>query len=227
MKKIVISRGLYERGISLGVDSRDLIYVPNGIDHSIYRQLEPIENRPPWVVMLYHIIDWKGSKDGIRALQLAKAQYPTMKAVLFGIFSRPNDLPSWIEYRCNPSRDELVNSIYNGSSIYVCSSWHEGFGLPPAEAMACGCAVVSTDVEGVRDFAENEVTALLSPPKDPEALAGNIVRLLRDDELRIKLAKAGHERIKEFTWGKSTDLLEQFLKGLMGRPGLQKKQIGA
>jgi len=94
---------------------------------------------------------------------------------------------------------------------YLSPNWAEGWHLPPAEAMACGCAVVSTDIGGVRDYAEHEKTALLSPPGDPEALTKNLLRLLEDDNLRIQLAKAGHKRIQEFTWDRSTDLLEQFL----------------
>ena len=58
--------------------------------------------------------------------------------------------------------------------------------------------------------------------EDPEALAANVIRLLEDDELRIRLAKAGYERIQEFTWERSTDLLEQFLMDRIGRPGAQE-----
>jgi glycosyltransferase involved in cell wall biosynthesis len=84
--------------------------------------------------------------------------------------------------------------------------------------------LVSTDIGGVRDYAEHEVTALLSPPKNPEALAQNIVRLLEDDELRIRIAEAGHERIKQFTWERSTDLLEQFLTDIVGRSSRQERR---
>ena len=222
VRKIVISRWLYEQGLELGVPADEMIHLPNGINHSKYRILLPIENRPPKVAMLYHQIPWKGSENGIKALELARRQFPTIQAVLFGAFPRPESLPDWIDYKYDPPQEDLVGSIYNGSSICLCPSWTEGFGLPPAEAMACGCAVVSTDNGGVRDFAEHEVTALLSPPKDPEALAANVIRLLEDDELRIRLAKAGYERIQEFTWERSTDLLEQFLMDRIGRPGAQE-----
>lgn len=210
--KIVIAPWLCEKGLELGVPADEMIYIPNGIDHTKYRLLQPIENRPPRIAMLYHTIDWKGSEDGIKALELARDKFPKLQAALFSRLARPKGLPEWIEYHCDPPQEDLVGRIYNGSSMYLCPSWREGWHLPPAEAMACGCAVVSTDIGGVRDYAEHGVTALLSPPRNPEALAQNILRLLEDDELRIRLAKAGHERIQEFTWERSTDLLEQFLK---------------
>jgi glycosyltransferase involved in cell wall biosynthesis len=159
--------------------------------------------------MLYHAVPIKGAADGIRALELVREMSPEIRAVLFGVFPRPKWLPRWIEYRCDPPQEELVGSVYNRSSIYMSPSWTEGFGLPSAEAMACGCALVSTDSGGVRDFAEHGNTALLSPPKHPEELAKNILRLLEHDELRIRLANAGHECIQKFTWERSGALLEQ------------------
>lgn len=222
--KIVIARWVYEQALRLGARAEDMIYIPNGIDHAKYRIIKPLESRPSRIAMLYHPMPLKGAKDGIEALELAKAKFPALQAMLFGVLPRPKRLPSWIEYLCDPPQEELVRNIYNGSSIYMCPSWIEGFHLPPAEAMDCGCAVVSTDIGGVRDYAEHGVTALLSPPKDPEALAQNIVRLLENDDLRIRIAKAGHERIQQFTWERSTDLLEQFLKDIIGRRSLQEKQ---
>lgn len=215
--KIVISRSLYEHAVGLGIPADQLIYIPNGIDHVKYRVLCPIEERKDQVAMLYHPLAIKGAKDGIYALQQVQHRFPNLHAVLFGVFPRPRELPSWIEYCEDPPQDELVGSIYNGSSIYLSTGWSEGFGLPLAESMACGCAGVSTDSGGVRDFAEHEVTALLSPPKDSMSLANNIIRLLEDNDLRVGLAKAGHERIQEFTWERSTNLLEQSIGDRIGQ----------
>ncbi|NPV29972.1 MAG: glycosyltransferase family 4 protein [Firmicutes bacterium] len=99
---------------------------------------------------------------------------------LFGPGSRPKKLPSWVEYVANVNDEELIQ-IYNSCSIFVSSSVAEGFAFPPAEAMACGCAVVATDSGGIREYAEHERTALLSPPRKPEALAENLLRVLKDD----------------------------------------------
>ncbi len=188
-----------------------MVHIPNGINHAFFRLLEPIDKRPLRVAMMYSSAEWKGGADGVKAIELAKHKFPRLKAILFGVGPRPRWLPSWIEYAQNPPQQVLVEQIYNRSILYLCPSWTEGWLLPPAEAMACGCAVVSTDNDGIRDFAEQGKTALLSPPRDPEALGKNLLRLLENDNLRIQLAKAGHERIKEFTWERSTNLLEQFL----------------
>jgi len=210
LKKVTISHWLYEKVISVTETMEGTINIPNGIDLNRFRKMTEINNRPKRVAMMYSTSKYKGVEDGIQAVKVCKAKYPDLQSTVFGTGFRPHQLPSWIEYKHNISELELVN-IYNHSTIFICSSLAEGFALPPAEAMACGCAVASTDCGGNREYAENGVTALLSPPNAPEMLARNVIRLLEDDDLRIKLARAGYERIQQFTWEHSTNLLEQFI----------------
>ena len=122
-----------------------------------------------------------------------------------------------MEYHRDPDQRFIVDEIYNRSSIFLSPSLAEGFGLPPAEAAACGCALVCTDSGGVRDYAEHGVTALLSAPQDPVTLAEHIHMLLQDEPLRVRLAEAAHARVKRFTWDHSADLMERFILRIAGR----------
>jgi glycosyltransferase involved in cell wall biosynthesis len=206
--KIVVSKWLYAIGEELG--SEDLTYIPNGIDSAQYRLTQPL-NRCQRVAMMFSSIPFKGAADGVKALEIAKAKYPDLEAVLFGATSfRPN-IPSWMQYYKSPPQDFIVEEIYNKSSIFLCSSLSEGFALPPAEAAACGSAIVATDCGGIRDFIENGTTGLLSPPQDPEALAANLCRLLENEDLRMQLASAVSRSISHFNWDRSADLMEKFL----------------
>lgn len=215
MYKVVIARWLYQKGLELGVPIWQMRHIPNGIDHRRYRILTPIDSRPKQVCMLYHSANWKGSADGVRALELARQRHPDLRAVLFGTPPRPRWLPAWIQYRRNPPQEELVRDIYNRSAVYLCPSWTEGWHLPPAEAMACGCAVVSTDIGGVRDYAVDGETALLAPPRQPELLARRLIEVLDNDALRQRLARRGVDRIAEFTWERSASVLEAWLGGVL------------
>jgi len=206
---VVVSKWLYEIGRTFGCN--DAAYIPNGLDFEHYRIVNPIERRSPIVAMMYSEQAWKGSRDGIEALLLAKKKFPELQAILFGVGKKRRGLPDWIEYWRDPEQNTLVECIYNNSSIFLCPSHTEGFALPPAEAMACGCAVVTTDCGGVMDFAEDGVTALVSPPRNAEALAENLLKLLKSNELRIKLAKMGHKRIQQFTWENAIDKFETFI----------------
>ena len=64
---------------------------------------------------------------------------------------------------------------------------------------------------GHREFARHGETALLSPPKDPAALAQNVTRLLRDRALRLRLAEQGRAYVQRFNWEQATERLEQTL----------------
>ena len=209
IRKIVVSQWLLDVGKTL--TGHSLTYIPNGVDLERYRVTQPIEPRTRQVVMMCSPVAFKASKDGIAALQIAKQRFPDLRVILFGNSRRPSWVPQWMIYEYDPPQIRIVEELYNRSSIVVSSSIAEGFALPPAEGAACGCAIVATDSGGLRDFAKHGVNALLSPPKNPDALARNICQLLGDDNLRIRLARAANNLIKQFNWERSTDLLEDFV----------------
>ena len=209
LHKVVISKWLLE--IAKGLGCRNIAYIPNAIDHQRYRVTKPIEGRRQQVAMLFSLTQIKGSADGIKVLTIAKEKYPDLKAVLFGTPRRQAGIPDWVEYHQNPPQEFIVNQIYNNSSVFLSSSWLEGFALPPAEAAACGCAIAATDSGGIRDFIEDGVTGLLSAPKVPGALGDNLCRLLENENLRVQLAKACNSLISRFSWEQNTDKLETLI----------------
>lgn len=208
LEKIVIAGWLEQTARQLGERS---YYIPNGLDFAAFgMDVSAGDRKPASVAMLYHDYDWKGSSDGIAALQLAKSLLPELRAELFGTGRAPPSLPHWISYHRNPRQDEL-RAIYNRAAIFVSPSWTEGWPLPPAEALACGCALVCTDIGGHREYAVENRTALMSQPREPTALAHSIVRLATDAELRYGLSAQGHARIRAFTVEHAAEKLEALL----------------
>jgi alpha-1,3-rhamnosyl/mannosyltransferase len=94
--------------------------------------------------------------------------------------------------------DEDLPLLYNMATVFAYPSIYEGFGLPAAEALACGVpALVSND------GALSEVVgdaALCVDAFEVEAIAGGLERLLLDDELRASLSAAGPAQVANFTW---------------------------
>lgn len=212
LKKVTISQWLYDKVARVEKNPHNAINIPIAVDLSVFKLSAEIRDRPNRIAMLYSSASSKDSASGLAAIQQCKELFPDIQAVLFGASSRfrPKEIPEWINYRWNVSERELVE-IYNRSRIYVCSSIAEGFALPPAEAMACGCAVVSTDCGGNREYTLPNVNALVSEPSNSKALAQNIQMLLESDVLRVKVAQRGYETIQKFTWQKSTDNLHNYL----------------
>lgn len=93
--------------------------------------------------------------------------------------------------------DDLVR-LYNACSLFVFPSLHEGFGLPPLEAMACGAPVIASNSTSVA-----EVVGLKDALFDPlsiEAIADKLRSALTDDGFRQRLIAHGKEQAKAFTW---------------------------
>lgn len=209
LKKIVISRWLGEIAQSLG---ETYCYIPNGLDFQRFGVDHAIEKRNPHkILMLHHTLEWKGTSQGLAALAKVHARIPDIQVTLFGVEApQPGELPDWVRFERLPSKSRL-RELYNEAAIFVSPSWAEGWALPPAEAMQCGCATVLTDIGG-HEYAIRNQTSLLSTPKDIDQMALNIETLIRDNDLRIRLANASVAEIAQYTWARATDALESYFK---------------
>jgi glycosyltransferase involved in cell wall biosynthesis len=117
-------------------------------------------------------------------------------------------IPMIFYYR--PTDTELVG-LYTRCDIFVSSSWYEGFGLPPLEAMACGAATVITDSRGIREYAVDGVNCLIVPPKKPDLLADAILKILSMPELTDKFRENGPKTAARFSWEQATNRFEAAL----------------
>lgn len=204
--------------IDSGVPAPRAFHLPYGIRHSKYQLTEPIEGRPPRVAMLYNRHPMKAPHVGIEAIDAAKALVPDLEAVIFGTEPTLDGLPAWMEYRPMPSQEELVNDLYNRSRVFVSPAIVEGFGLAAVEAMACGCALVTTASGGPEDYATDRETAFVSAPLDVEAMASSIVLACTDTSLCADVAEAGRQRSLTFDWDVSAEMLERILEGYRADP---------
>jgi glycosyltransferase involved in cell wall biosynthesis len=188
-------------------------YIPNGIDFSIYKlTLEADSNARNLIGFPTRQEHFKGTEDALKALEIVRSNTETNLNVWSFGGKRPDFMPDWVEYHERPTDREMCE-LYNRSRIFIVPSHFEGWGLPGAEAMACGSALVSTDNVGVRAYAEHGRTALLSHPMDPISLTDNVQRLLRDERLRLQIAQEGHHHIQQFTWEHAISSMDTLFRG--------------
>ena len=102
--------------------------------------------------------------------------------VIFAGYADPEDLALW----------------YSAATVFVYPSLYEGFGLPVLEAMACGTPVITSDTSSLPEVAGD--AALLVNPRDVDAMAAAIARLMGDPALRADLRERGLARARAFSW---------------------------
>jgi glycosyltransferase involved in cell wall biosynthesis len=93
---------------------------------------------------------------------------------------------------------EIALGLYRAAEAFVYPSWEEGFGLPVAEAMACGVPVVASTAAALREVGDDAV--LYAGPDDVAGLAAAIEMALEDGPTRARLRGAGPRRAARFTW---------------------------
>ena len=95
-------------------------------------------------------------------------------------------------------RDEELPALYRLASALVYPSLYEGFGLPPLEAMACGCVVVVANTSAIPEVCGD--AGLYVDPLDAEALAAAMVKIVEDTALRATLREQGLRRARLYRW---------------------------
>jgi glycosyltransferase involved in cell wall biosynthesis len=99
--------------------------------------------------------------------------------------------------------DKDLPAVYHMSTLFVFPSFYEGFGLPPLEAMACGCPVVSSNTSSIPEVLGS--AALFFNPYNVEEMAAVIRRMLEDENLRNMYRSKGLERASLFSPEKMTN----------------------
>jgi GT2 family glycosyltransferase/glycosyltransferase involved in cell wall biosynthesis len=208
---MTISSWNRERLRELGLDAE---LIPPGIDLDTFKPLPGNERKPATVLALGRTNPLKNLPLTIEAWR-ALGERPELEQpaelCMFGIEPELASEPG-MRYVESPS-DEGVNELFNEATVFVQTSTHEGFCLPPLEAMATGGAVVCTDAHGNRDFCVDGENCLMPAP-DSASVTAALARVLGDAELRERLGRAGEETAKHYAWELRIDALVAFLEEL-------------
>jgi glycosyltransferase involved in cell wall biosynthesis len=139
---------------------------------------------------------------GIDVLLHAMARWPEIPLVVVGEGGRRAELEALARELGRAESTWFVGfqqrpqDFIAGMDLFVLPSRREGLGLVLLEAMRAELPVVASDVGGIRDLVEHDVTGILVPPEDPAALADAIERLLADSVLRARLGASGRARLQ-------------------------------
>jgi glycosyltransferase involved in cell wall biosynthesis len=210
---IVISRPLLERTLRNRIASSPrLSVIHSGIDvqqyagerdHRAARQIVGAPANARVLGCVARLVEGKGHDDLLRAFALVHAQRPDTHLVLVG----DGPLRSELEQQARDSgiagavtflglrRD--VPQLLPAFDVFILMSLWEGMGRVLLEAMASGCPVVATRVDGIIDLVEDGANGILVEPRDAEGAAAALVRLLDDPALHARLVESGRRFVGE------------------------------
>jgi GT2 family glycosyltransferase len=146
------------------------------------------------------------------------------KLTLFGYEPDVVEKDPLITYHYIPT-DEAINTMLNKATVFVQSSKHEGFCLPPLEAMAAGVPVIMTDSNGNRDFMEPGKNCILVEQDNSKQLTIELERLFKDKKLQEKLRKNGFKTAAEYDWPVIINKLEMFYNRLANEAKKENSKI--
>ena len=187
--------------------------IHDGVETELFRPLEDVTPEPNSLLFVGNSEDRnKGIRYLLEALRLLRGQVPFHLTVVHRPGSRGAPrlvqqlgLHGRVTFLEQLSAKELVHQ-YNRAQLLVSPSLYEGFGLPAAEALACGTPVVATSAGALSEIVEDGVSGLLVPPGEAEALAETIRTLLENPERCRVMGEAGAQRIRaRFSWQRTAE----------------------
>ncbi len=195
---VCVSRHSARWLIGEGVPARKVVILANGIDMLRFAWSGPNPDGP--IVTVARLSPEKDQETLLRAMALVRREVPQARLEIAG--AGP----------CRPALEKLAGALHLRDTVrflghvsdvpdllararvFVLSSLTEGISLTLLEAMASGLPVVATRVGGNPEVVSDGETGLLVPPRQPAALAGALVRLLRDPDAGKDFARAGRQR---------------------------------
>lgn len=222
---VVPSRYLVEVFREFGIESRAL---PNfiDVDRFSYRPRRPLR---PRLVCTRGFEPYYSLDVVVRAYAEVKKKFSSARLVLVGKGSREAEIRALVrdleladvEFAGVSSR-ETIASAYAQADIFVNASWLDNMPVSILEAFASGTPVASTAAEGIRHLVQHERTGLLSPPGDWRALAENILRLLQEPDLALRLAQNAYHECSHYCWsavrGQWLQVYQSTLRSLAREP---------
>lgn len=218
-----------------GIPGAKIRVTYNGIDHERYRPLarrEDIQERlaryrlaGPFFLAVGRLEAKKNIVNLIRGFGVFKSNVGSHDPTRLVLAGMPGYGIEEIrkEIARSPARDAIVElgyvpeadmpALMNAAQALIHPSWYEGFGIPPIQAMACGCPVICSSAGSLPEVVGEE-NALFFRPEDAPSMADDMRTLVQDTHLRERLRMRGIERAAAFTWARTAKETREALLAL-------------
>lgn len=197
-------RALFEREGLVPADGRAHVVGGSGVDTEHFTPA-PLPPPPLRFLLIARLLAEKGVREFVEAARMVRERHPEVTFELVGpLDSNPSairkaEVESWVDAGfityTGPLKD-VREAIYR-SHVYVLPSYREGLPRTNLEAMACGRAIITTDVPGCRQTLRHGQNGLLVPVRDANALADACEQLIADPALIESMGRRSVELVRE------------------------------
>jgi glycosyltransferase involved in cell wall biosynthesis len=221
---VIVSDYLLEEVHEIGVEP---VRIYNGVEHDVYRpdrKITATEVVAPLVLSLNRYTESKGVFSIVKAFRRALEKIPNAELVCYGIQDDPdyiNRIKTFIREEGIEDRVYVFGPVDAAempyrmaeATLFANAALYESFGMPMAEAQACGTPCVAFAIQGIPEVVLDRQTGLLAPANDLEKYAENIVEILEHPALCKQFSENAVQHAKQFDY---TQLVEQLIP-VLGR----------
>lgn len=206
VKRVLIEDGINEKKIDVVYDGIDLINPGNFHGDYLYEELGLSRNSPIiGIVSALTPYEHKDHKNFLESASIIKERFPSARFLIVGDGPFKREIEN-LSARLNLSDSVIftgfrsdIPQLLSIFTIFALSSYLEGLCTSLLEAQIAGIPIVATNTGGIPEIINDGVTGLLVSPRNPNALAEAVLRLIQDRPLAKRLAEAGKESVKKFS----------------------------
>jgi GT2 family glycosyltransferase len=211
-QNITISQYNLDELTGMGVSAR---LITSAFDDTKFKPIQGIQRRPDILLSAGRSFFQKNFNFTLRAWQLLGESRPNLW--LYGQEPQMENLDPKIKYFTRPT-DEELNILYNKCTAFILTSRHEGFALPPLEAMASGTPVICTDAHGNRDYISPSENCILVEQDNDNQLRDAISKIFSSPDLRDKMSRECIKTAQRFGWSEISKQLASFYQDVSRQP---------
>lgn len=210
---------------------KKILVTPFGVDVSVFKPMPKKSHGPLVVGCVKPLEQTYGTEYLIKAFAISKRRLPEhrLQLMLVGGGTKESELRQLAVDQGVGQETIFVGAVPHAQvaryhqqiDISVFPSFSDSFGVSAVEASACGNPVIVSNVGGLPEVVENEVSGIVVPCRDVEAIASALVRLVTNPDLRRQMGTAGRKRVLErYDWRASVESMLQIYRSLIRQNGL-------
>lgn len=201
---------------SLGIPIAGII--PNGVRLDKFRDGGRRGASHPVVVTLFcagHSA--KGLEYGLEVVKALRKEFSPPEAIFRSLSRIPESAKQYFDVNPGFLSESEYQEAYRTTDILIYPSLYDGFPAPPLEAMASGCALATTRVSGLEDYAEDGANCLMVEPGNVEQMVNNVRRLITDVTLRDTIRSGGLKTAARYSVPECATMLMEFIAKVRGQ----------